>query len=184
MLYPRRRSFVIVASDPASEPLLRERRKTPLFILPFDLTPGWGYNNPYKKPGGCGMKKDVSAAVIEDGRGRILICRRREGGSCAHLWEFAGGKREEGETDEECLIRECREELDVEITVGGLLLETFHRYPEYDVDIKFFSATIVSGEPKLIVHETFCWAGPEDFDGLEFCPADREILKLLSAKQG
>ncbi len=151
---------------------------------PFDLTPGWGYNNPYEKPGGYGMKKDVSAAVIEDGQGRILICRRREGGSCAHLWEFAGGKREEGETDEECLIRECREELDVEITVGGLLLETFHRYPEYDVDIKFFSAEIVSGEPKLLVHETLRWAGPEDFDGLEFCPADREILKLLSAKQG
>lgn len=128
------------------------------------------------------MVKYVSAAVIDDGQGRILICKRRGGGSCAHLWEFAGGKREEGETDEDCLIRECREELDVGVAVGELLLETSHRYPEYDVDIKFFRTRIVSGEPKLLVHETMGWFGPEDYDGLEFCPADRDILKLLSAK--
>ncbi len=128
--------------------------------------------------------KDVSAAVIGDGEGRMLVCRRREGGSCAHLWEFAGGKREEGETDEECLIRECREELDVGIAVGELLFETVYRYPEYDVDIKFFRAGIVSGEPKLLAHETMRWVEPAELGGLEFCPADREILKLLSAKQG
>lgn len=128
------------------------------------------------------MTKYVSAAVIEDGRGRILVCRRQGGGSCAHLWEFVGGKREEGETDEECLIRECREELGVEVSVGGLLVETCHRYPEYDVDIKFFKAEIVSGEPKRVVHETIIWVGPEEFGELEFCPADREILQYLSAK--
>lgn len=130
------------------------------------------------------MKKNVSAAVIEGGQGRILICRRGEGGSCAHLWEFAGGKREQGETDEECLIRECREELDVEVAVGELLFEILHRYPEYDVDIKFFRARVVSGEPKLLAHEEMRWAEPEELGGLKFCPADQEILKLLSAKQG
>lgn len=128
------------------------------------------------------MVKHVSAAVIGDGRGRTLVCRRQGGGSCAHLWEFAGGKREEGETDEACLIRECREELGVEVAVGGLLLETRHAYPEYDVDIKFFEAEIVSGEPQSVVHEAIGWVAPEEFGGLEFCPADREILKLLSAK--
>ena len=66
----------------------------------------------------------VSAAIIRNTAGEILICQRGAGGSCAFLWEFPGGKQEAGETAADCLVRECREELGIEIDIVALLEQT------------------------------------------------------------
>ena len=76
---------------------------------------------------------DVAAAIIHDNKGKILICRRGSGGSCAYLWEFPGGKREAGETMQECVIRECREELTVNLKTDVKYAEFFYSYPDRDI---------------------------------------------------
>ena len=72
----------------------------------------------------------VSAAIIRNTAGEILICQRGAGGSCAFLWEFPGGKQEAGETAADCLVRECREELGIEIDIVALLEQTSYTYPD------------------------------------------------------
>lgn len=122
----------------------------------------------------------VAAGVIRQ-NGKILICRRGAGGSCAFLWEFPGGKREPGETPRECLMRECREELEVEISVGDALAETTYRYPDITVSLTFFEAEITGGEPKPRVHTEIRWAAPERLARYAFCPADVDIVGRLSS---
>ena len=114
---------------------------------------------------------DVAAALIwkED---RFLICRRPAHKARALLWEFAGGKREAGESLEECLIRECREELDVGIEVLDLFARVRHDYPDISIRLSLFNARIVEGEPKLLEHEALAWILPSEIDKYEFCPAD------------
>ena len=72
----------------------------------------------------------VSAGIVRYPDGRILICRRGEGRKNAHLWEFPGGKQEAGETAADCLVRECREELGIEIDIVALLEQTSYTYPD------------------------------------------------------
>ncbi len=72
----------------------------------------------------------VSAAIIRNTAGEILICQRGAGGSCAFLWEFPGGKQEAGEKAADCLVRECREELGIEIDIVALLEQTSYTYPD------------------------------------------------------
>lgn len=120
----------------------------------------------------------VTAGIIRQ-HGTILICQRGAGGNCAFLWEFPGGKLEPGETMEECLIRECKEELDVQIIVQGIFSETTYRYPDREIAFTFFNAAIVSGDITLTVHQQICWVSPDELKGYEFCPADVEVVKLL-----
>lgn len=124
----------------------------------------------------------VCAAVIRNARGELLICRRGPGGSCAHLWEFPGGKQEPGETLEQCLVRECREELGVEIRVTGLYWETVHEYPERRIALYFYNAEITGGVPKRIVHEEIRWAHPKTLPDFPFCPADLEMIGRMAAE--
>ena len=124
------------------------------------------------------MKK-VGAAIIREGKS-ILICRRKAGGSCALLWEFPGGKAEEGETVEQCLIRECEEELGVVIETEDLVAETRYEYAEGSFAFYFFNARIVSGKIRLHVHEEACWILPENILDYDFCPADVEIAERLA----
>ena len=84
----------------------------------------------------------VSAAIITNSDNEILICRRGPGGSCQFLWEFPGGKIEQGESPEECLVRECLEELEIEIEVLDLFEETKYSYPEREIEFMFFSASL------------------------------------------
>jgi 8-oxo-dGTP diphosphatase len=121
----------------------------------------------------------VTAAIIKKD-GKILICQRAADGELPLLWELPGGKLEDGETLEECLIRECKEELDVDIRVTGLYAKTEYQYPERAVALAFFSADIVQGEIKPIVHNDVKWVLPEGLKDFEFCPADIEIVKELS----
>lgn len=121
---------------------------------------------------------EVTAAIIQKD-GKYLICRRGPGGSCAHLWEFPGGKRELNETPEECIFRECREELGVDIRVRGVFEKTTYRYPDREIAFTFFTADIISGEIKPAVHEEVCWALPFELENYTFCPADVQIVNLI-----
>lgn len=120
----------------------------------------------------------VAAAVIfRDGK--YLIGRRENSGNCANLWEFPGGKLEPGETPAKCAVRECREELGVEIIPGELLWETEHKYPDRLIRLIFLRAELPSGEPARSVHRELAWVAPGEFPRYEFCPADGELIARL-----
>ena len=119
----------------------------------------------------------VAAALILRGD-RILIAQRE-----TLLWEFPGGKREPGESFENCLIRECREELEVEIEVGELFMRTDYDYPEYSVRLLFFKAKIRSGVLKMDVHSATQWVPRGELGRYEFCPADRDVVKKLAQEK-
>ena len=121
---------------------------------------------------------EVVAALIWDGN-RFMVCQRPAHKARGLLWEFVGGKVEKGESKEEALARECREELDVEVSVGDVFMELVHEYPDMTIRLTLFNATIAKGEPKLIEHNAIKWITTAEIDELEFCPADEEILKKL-----
>ena len=121
----------------------------------------------------------VVAALIWD-NDKCLICQRPETKSCALLWEFVGGKVEPGETKEQALIRECQEELDITVSVGDIFTEVVHKYPDITVHLTLFNATISSGKPKLLEHNDLKWITPSEIPNYTFCPADKDILKLIT----
>lgn len=121
---------------------------------------------------------EVVAALIWN-RGRFMICQRSKNKSRALLWEFVGGKVEKGETKEQALIRECREELDIMVSVGDKFMSVTHEYPDITVHLTLFNATIKEGEPKLIEHSDLKWISPAEMQNYEFCPADSEILAKI-----
>ena len=122
---------------------------------------------------------EVTAAIIRNKKDEILICQRGPGGSCAHLWEFPGGKREPDEDLEACLVRECLEELNIEIGVERFFLENVYAYSDKEVHLFFFLAQILKGEPELDVHADMAWVKPERLKEYSFCPADAPILERL-----
>ena len=121
---------------------------------------------------------EVVAALIWE-KDRFLICQRPENKARALLWEFVGGKVEKGETREEALIRECKEELDVTLSVGELFMDVIHEYPDITVHLTLFSARIADGVPKKLEHHDIRWITPLQIDAYDFCPADEEILKKI-----
>ena len=122
--------------------------------------------------------RDVAAALIRKD-GKFMICRRPPHKARGGLWEFVGGKTEEGETREQALIRECREELDIEVEPKSVFMEVIHKYPDIEIRLTLFNAEIVKGKPKLIEHTDIRWITPDEIDRYEFCPADEEILKRI-----
>ena len=121
---------------------------------------------------------DVVAALIWDGE-RFMACQRPAHKARGLLWEFVGGKVEKGETKEEALIRECREELDITVSVADVFMELVHEYPDITIRLTLFNASVLEGEPRLLEHNDIKWITPAEIDTLEFCPADAEILKKL-----
>ena len=121
---------------------------------------------------------DVVAALIWEGD-RFLACQRPAHKARGLLWEFVGGKVEPGETLEEALIRECREELDITVAPRDVFMEVIHEYPDLKVRLTLFNAAIAQGPPKALEHHDIRWITVREIDGLEFCPADEEILKKL-----
>ena len=122
---------------------------------------------------------EVSAAILRR-NGKILICKRKGGGSCAHLWEFPGGKRNPEENWEDCLVRECQEELDVEIRVLSVRETVFQEYPDIAVRIRFFETKLSRGEPRALVHEEIRWVAPSSLPDFAFCPADGDLIRKLA----
>lgn len=123
----------------------------------------------------------VVAALIERD-GKILVCQRRRDGRFGLLWEFPGGKVEPGETPEEALLRELREELGVDAMVGPEVYRTRHEYAEMPraLELVFF-ATRVSDEPKNLDFEQIAWREPASLRELNFLPADCELIEKLAS---
>ena len=94
-------------------------------------------------------------------------------------WEFVGGKVEPGETKEQALIRECREELAVTVSVGEVFMDVVHEYPDLTVHLTLFHASIAEGVPQKLEHNDIRWITVEEIDQYEFCPADEVILDRL-----
>ena len=121
----------------------------------------------------------VTAAILRNKLGEILICQRPEHKSCPLLWEFPGGKLEVGETLQECLKRECQEELGIVIEVGEEVGVTDYAYPTFRVKIHFFDATIITGEPIASEHQQILFVAPKQLEEFAFCPADQDIVEKL-----
>ena len=121
---------------------------------------------------------EVVAALIWNGD-KFLACQRPAHKARGLLWEFVGGKVEPGESREQALIRECREELDITVEPEGIYMEVDHIYPDLTVHLTLFHARITEGEPKLLEHNDLRWITVEEIDDYDFCPAAEEILKLL-----
>jgi mutator protein MutT len=122
----------------------------------------------------------VAAAIVER-NGRFLVTRRLEGTHLEGTWEFPGGKCDEGETLEACLVRELREELAVEATVQRLFLVTRHTYVDRTVELHFFQATI-DRAPTPQLGQEMRWASRDELAMLAFPEADRELIQLLMAR--
>lgn len=121
---------------------------------------------------------EVVAALIWD-KDRFMICQRPAGKKRGLMWEFAGGKVEPGETKEQALIRECREELNVELSVGDKFMDIVHEYQDMTVHLTVFNAAIAKGAPQKLEHNDIRWITTDDIHQYEFCPADRDILSRL-----
>lgn len=121
---------------------------------------------------------DVVAALIWDGD-KFLACQRPAHKALGLLWEFVGGKVEPGETPEEALIRECREELGVTVAPADVFMEVVHDYPDLVVRLILFNAVITEGIPQKLEHRDMRWITSAQIDEYNFCPADKDILKVL-----
>ncbi len=124
---------------------------------------------------------EVAAAIIEK-EGKILVCKRGPGGCCAYLWEFPGGKLEEGETPLEAVKRECYEELNINIVPLKMFMEYPFHYPDSDIYFYFIKAAFGEGEILLNVHEDLKWITPYEMEPEKFCPADRDIISKLKVE--
>lgn len=124
---------------------------------------------------------EVVAALIWKGN-QFMICQRPAHKARGLLWEFVGGKVEPGETKEQALVRECREELDVTVRVGKVFMEVTHEYPDLMVHLTLFHASIQEGTPRLLEHNDIRWITVEEIDQYPFCPADEVILERLKGK--
>jgi mutator protein MutT len=121
---------------------------------------------------------EVSAALVFH-NGKLLITQRLASVHLGGLWEFPGGKRQPHETYEECLVREIREELGIEIFVGELFEEITHAYTEKKVHLKFFICKLLRGEPQLLGCAAFKWIGKSELADYEFPAADVQLLEKL-----
>ena len=123
---------------------------------------------------------DVVAALIWDNN-RFMICQRPAHKARGLLWEFVGGKTDPGETMEEALIRECREELGITVSVDDVYMQVVHDYPDILIRLTLFHCTIAEGTPKLLEHNDLKWILPSQIPEFDFCPADEDILAKIIA---
>jgi mutator protein MutT len=123
---------------------------------------------------------EVGAALIFR-QGKLLITQRHATAHLGGLWEFPGGKRELGETWEACVIREIQEELGVEMAVQELFAAIVHAYPEKTVHLKFFSGTLLQGEPQPLGCAAFRWISQSELDHFAFPAADAQLLEKLKS---
>ena len=121
---------------------------------------------------------EVVAALIWRGD-KFLICQRPAHKARGLLWEFVGGKVEPGEGHAEALVRECREELDITVTVGDLFMELTHTYPDITVHLFLYHAAIAAGVPQMLEHNDLRWITPAEIPQYVFCPADDVILDRI-----
>jgi len=126
---------------------------------------------------------EVVAALILD-KEKYLICQRPANKVRGLLWEFVGGKVEDGETKEQALIRECQEELKITVEPYEIFMEVTHEYPDITVHLTLFNCTISSGQPTLLEHNDMKWITTKEIPNYNFCPADAEILEKIIRNKG
>jgi A/G-specific adenine glycosylase len=130
---------------------------------------------------------DVAAAVTARADGRVLVAQRNADDMLGGLWEFPGGRREDGETLPECLAREMREELGVEVEVSdedGPLVVVKHAYTHFRITLHAFRCQLVAGQPRCLDCAAFRWVRPAELDALPMSVADRKIAQALSGVEG
>ncbi len=120
----------------------------------------------------------VAAAIIYQD-GKILITKRLKKSHLGHCWEFPGGKLHNNETLEACVIRECLEEIGVEINPLRKIKKVIHQYSEVSVELHFFICEILKGSPRAIECEAFAWVSPSELENYEFPEADRQLIQEL-----
>ena len=123
----------------------------------------------------------VVAAVIRNGN--KIFATQRGYGPHKDGWEFPGGKIEPGETPEQALVREIREELDTEITVGRLITQVEYDYPEFHLSMGCYWCAVRSGRLTLKEHEAARWLGPDQLDTVCWLPADLDVIRLIQRLQ-
>ena len=128
------------------------------------------------------VHKQIGVAVISNQQGKILIDRRKNEGEMARLWEFPGGKIEPGETIEECIEREIKEELNIEIIVGDRLTTITHAYKTFNVTLYVHECQHVSGKPQPLECEEIHWVEPAQMNRYEFPQANKQIINLLQER--
>jgi mutator protein MutT len=121
---------------------------------------------------------DVAAALIFRA-GKLLLTQRYPDAHLGGLWEFPGGKRESEETFEQCLVRELREELGIEVLVGGLVESLTHAYPEKTVHLRFYRCDWQANEPRALGCPAFRWVAPSELENYRFPAADARLLERL-----
>ena len=122
---------------------------------------------------------EVVAALIWK-NGKFMICQRPAHKARGLLWEFVGGKVEPGETKEQALVRECREELAVTVAVQDKFMSLVHEYPDITIHLTVFNAYIAEGVPQLLEHNDVRWIPPKEIKNYDFCPADNKILEKIA----
>lgn len=121
---------------------------------------------------------EVVAALLWKG-GAFMICQRPAHKARRLLWEFASSKVEPGETKEQALIRECREELGVQVAVDEEFTQVTHVYPDLAVHLTVFHARITRGTVQKLEHHDIRYITPAEISNHDFCPADQVILQKL-----
>ncbi len=127
---------------------------------------------------------DVAAGIIWNERGEVLIAQRPLEGLLGGLWEFPGGKQEAGETLPECLRRELREELAIEVEVGELFTKVRHGFTHFRITLHAFTCRYLGGEPQALGVRAWAWVTPDRFDAYSFGKADRQVIAALRARGG
>ena len=127
------------------------------------------------------LMTEVVAALIWD-EDKFMICQRPAHKARGLLWEFVGGKVESGETREQALIRECREELAVTVSVGEVFMDVVHEYPDLLVHLTLYNTVIAEGTPQKLEHNDIRWITVDEIPSYDFCPADEDILKRLMGR--
>lgn len=125
---------------------------------------------------------EVVCGVIEDDAGRFLACLRPAGKHLGGLWEFPGGKVEQGEPPMAALVRELREELGIEVDVNAALDPVEWTYDRGRIRLLPFLCQIIRGIPRPLEHEELLWCAIGEFESLEWAPADLPILRQLRVR--
>lgn len=125
-------------------------------------------NNPLRVVAGVILNQD-----------KVLIALRRGDAEQGGLWEFPGGKVEQGETDSDALVRELKEELGVEVTVGKPITQTLHHYPAKSILLCSYLCTLTTGQPSAFTHQEIRWIAPDELSPEIFSAADQPLVKKL-----
>jgi A/G-specific adenine glycosylase len=125
---------------------------------------------------------DVTAGMIWNERGDLLIAQRPPEGLLGGLWEFPGGKQEPDETLPDCLKRELREELGIEVEVGDLFTVVQHGFTHFKITLYAFTCRYVGGEPQRLGVHDFAWVKPDNLRRYSFGKADREVIRALEER--